>query len=840
MASLKAGWVECITRLCRSFNQSPTDDTLRALIYAPKLGYQAHFHLGTKAVLEALAQYPNIPTPLPPPRGIPSANRVTRASRLIGQGRVGAAARALTSETPIAPSCEETEAELDRLHPVGDPNPFSHLNNPPNRPSALTFTEEQLASVIKSFDRGTASGIDGWTPPLIELVAEEPDFKRAMISLFFLVVAGKAPCRDLLCSSTLTTLTKHGGPAIRPVAVGSFFYRLVMKAALRAKPVRPTLLPTQFGVGTPGGVEPIIHWIEHVMTHTPAEEHDSTYVTVLDFSNAFNSISRKDMATAVARHAPHLLALARWSYGAPSLLLSHPDRSTKPVRQSSEGVKQGDPTGPFFFSVTVRDTLDSLARHLGQQVLAYLDDVVTVGTDAHALDKIDAFFKAEDVPLTLNRTKCVHKSLAEIRRDGLPLLGSLVGPLVHRRRFLADKIAQERTRLDLLPSMSRQEALLLLRSSFSLNLAHLLRSLRPDGLEDLWREYDDLIYSSLASIRGQPQPPLMLEVDDAVERQLVSLPAKMGGIGLLSCVERAPIAWAAARDSAHAQLHSFVDGIDPPEDSRSQHLRHQHVLQTRLRSFLTTLNTNQKVRLAENASVLGRAWLGTLPTRPSLRLRDSLVSGGLFHRAMGTPSVATCTACGSAAQWAHEDACSELRTSRLLRHDHIKVLLADAFRSIEGVSSRLEPAIPSTVNLYNDVRAQGPPGSDFVPVDVDITATTLFQGIHRATLEAASRVDTHLLPDPMAPYLAAVMKVLEKSAARKDKKQASSTADAFSFVPFVLSAGGILLDTTLAALNSWRRHLSASAFGTFMRGTSCALLEGREPRLGVLTSRPRR
>lgn len=218
---------------------------------------------------------------------------------------------------------------------------------------------------------------------------------------------------------------------------------------------------------------------------------------------------------------------------------------------------------------------------------------------------------------------------------------------------------------------------------------------------------------------------------------------------------------------------------------------------------------------------------------------STLVSAGLFYRAMGSPSVSICTACGCAANWSHEDACGELRSSRLLRHDHVKVLLKDAFTSVEGVASRVEPGIQGVANRFNDVRAQGPPGSEFAPVDVDITFTTLFQAIHQPTINAAARADASLLPDPLAPYVAAAMKILEKAAARKRNNQAESTTDAFSFVPMVFSGGGILLDSSVAALNSWRKHFSASAYGTLVRGTSCALLEGREPRLAPRQARAR-
>lgn len=828
---------ECVGRLCRAFIQAPSAETLRPLILFPKLGYQAHCHLGRRALLRALSSYPDIPTPTPPPSGIPSHNRFTRASRMIGQGRLGAAARALEAAAPIAEATAETEAYLDKLHPKGHPLPFSHLKHPPNRPNALPFSEDDLMDAIRSFDRGTAAGPDGWCPPLVEVVSDLPDFRLAMLRLFQLVTEGKAPCRDLLCASSLTPLAKPGG-GVRPIAVGSYFYRLIVKAALKAKDSTPALLETQFGVGTPGGVEPILHWIEDLVSKT-ADDDDPTYITFLDFENAFNSVSRVDMADAIKKHVPHLLALAEWSYGARTPLLSHPDRSLKPLRYSEEGIRQGDVAGPLFYSVTVRDPLEELARYIEQIIVAYLDDTATAGRDPDILDKIEEFLIRTKSSLRLNRRKSFTISTADIRANGVEILGSCVGPVERRRDFLSKRIDAEESKLQLLHTLSRQEALLLLRASLQLNLAHLLRSLDPTGLEDLWQRYDELLYDTVRTIRGPPAHPLLYEVDESLERELVTLPPRLGGLGVLSHVERIPAARSASRDSAHHLISSFA-GVEEPDDRSPQYLRHQALVDRRFRLLLGKLNPYQTARIAENASRFGKAWIASYPTMPSLRLRDSLVSAGLCYRALGVPSAPVCTLCRGSTGWGHEDTCSNLQPSRTIKHEAIKNSLIAAFRSIRGVYAGEEPSIANRPGTFNDIRAAGPPGSEFVPVDIDVNSTSLARGDLLKILDEAASSDIALLPDPLLPYKQAINRALERAAREKYKKQPPATLDSFAFVPFIVSAGGTLADTGESALRSWQGTMTEPAFGALTRAISVALLQAREPRFGTAEGRRRR
>jgi hypothetical protein len=82
-----------------------------------------------------------------------------------------------------------------------------------------------------------------------------------------LIVTGTAPGQPMLYSSRLTALLKPDG-GYRPIAVGELIYRLCTKAILRHIFRPDFLLAFQFGVGTKGGVEPVIRAAQRALDNS--------------------------------------------------------------------------------------------------------------------------------------------------------------------------------------------------------------------------------------------------------------------------------------------------------------------------------------------------------------------------------------------------------------------------------------------------------------------------------------------------------------------------------------------------------------------------------------------
>ena len=133
------------------------------------------------------------------------------------------------------------------------------------------------------------------------------------------------------------------------------------------------LLPTQLGVAVEGACETKAMAIQQwVGEYGSLAEYS---ILQVDLANAFNSLDRHHMLHQVALRAPQLSAWASFCYRSHSHLFlqnGHP-------LSSQQGVQQGDPLGPLFFSLAWHSVIEALPTNLSMN-LWYLDDGHLIGT----------------------------------------------------------------------------------------------------------------------------------------------------------------------------------------------------------------------------------------------------------------------------------------------------------------------------------------------------------------------------------------------------------------------------------------------------------------------------
>ena len=188
----------------------------------------------------------------------------------------------------------------------------------------------------------------------------------ALTAFVNMVLAGRCPkdVAPVFFGGRLLALNKKSG-GIRTIVVGFSLRRLVSKCATSfgTKHLTDFFHPHQLGVGIPGGCEAAIHSARRYLEALPPDH----IVVKLDFSNAFNSLHRFDMLSAVHSRIPDLYSYCCSAYSQPSVLFygSH-------TVLSQEGPQQGDPLGPLLFCNTIHPLLSSLKSDLK---LGYMDDV---------------------------------------------------------------------------------------------------------------------------------------------------------------------------------------------------------------------------------------------------------------------------------------------------------------------------------------------------------------------------------------------------------------------------------------------------------------------------------
>ena len=154
--------------------------------------------------------------------------------------------------------------------------------------------------------------------------------------------------------------------------------------------------PHQLGVGTPNGAEIAVHAVRSYLQDPSSQ---GKVLVKIDFKNAFNCIRRDVILNLVKIKMPKIYNYIHQCYDHITNL-----RFGTEILESSEGVQQGDPLGPFLFSLGIQKIVNSMESELN---VWYLDDG-TIGGDTNTVLK--DLQKIQDATIShgleINPSKC--------------------------------------------------------------------------------------------------------------------------------------------------------------------------------------------------------------------------------------------------------------------------------------------------------------------------------------------------------------------------------------------------------------------------------------------------
>jgi len=505
-----------------------------------------------------------------------------------------------------------------------------------------------------------------------------------------------------------------------------------------------------------------------------------------------------------------------------------------------------------------------------------------LSTDDSALADVQRYFSTATTSLLLNPAKCQQVSIDHVREHGLLALGTCIGSRTARQTFLEDKIALQASVLTHFPLLPSQHALLLLRQCVQQNLRHLQRTLRTDDLTDLWIRLDNLLVEAVRTLRGSTLQP-------STDAAIISLPAKMGGLGLLSHQEVAPHAYAAQQESSNILLSRIFHPhlpAPPLNGCQSQGSRCHAIFVERHSTLLSNLSESGARALVDNASVVGRRWLTTIPFSSTLSLTDTEVSSALHNLTLCpssslldtalTPSFTSsppfssssthpthhCNHCGLVNLFGHDDVCSGRANIRLARHELIKKLMAKTLAAVPDTTVLLEPKVPGS-SERTDFRVSGPAAIGSATSEFDLAVVTIhsqFAAEHAAipttgpantpmsaAVQDSGDEDTNpesprrslvTSPPPSAPspssppashiqqeVLRSILSSLDAKAREKNNNYRGRTATQFH--PLVLSLGGTFATETEHIIRQWATLMGPTAYSYFARQLSLTLVRMR-------------
>lgn len=511
--------------LLKAYNENPTALNMVTLLCFPKLALQPVYRKGLSKfpLVDWIAKYPLLVTAQDYHRihmererkhdtGLSRKSLRERVRNLIEVNETTKAAKLLSSTLPLAETSLATRDKLQALHPHEDPLIWRNPD-PAHSPSTKSITEGKVKDVIKKCKNPTSGGISGYTGYFVRCIGPSKEFVLFIQDLAKGIGKGSVPYKDMLLACRIIALQKPNN-GVRPIAIGEIFYRLVANVLLNTF-TEYTLLPYQLGVGTPGGTEPIVHALDVLC--------EKYALISLDLANAFNSMFRSWILAALRKHAPQYVLVFLCTYGSWTNLHFH-----QWIIKSKRGVRQGDPFGPFFFSIGYMVVLEEMPHCLFCRYpkFAYLDDTYLpcVVENATALfPSVRQFFQSKQpfTGLMLNAEKCKTSFPTTFNTSGLDILGTHIG--IGGCDFWTQWMAPWEKNLHRLLLLHPADAMLILRKHLMPRVSYLLRTLKVHTSS--WESMDKVVEEFVKKLLNRLGP---LTFDP---RRLF-LPVRSGGCGL--------------------------------------------------------------------------------------------------------------------------------------------------------------------------------------------------------------------------------------------------------------------------------------------------------------------
>jgi hypothetical protein len=483
----------------------------------------------------------------------------TAVASKIEAGNLRAAVRILCSDEKPAEYSDATFTALQDKHPS---RPVDSRPAAAPLPDSLQMDAREVIRAIRSFPSGSAGGQDGLRPQHLRDLLGKGDgvdeLAEAMTDFVNLLLKGKCPeeVRPYFFGGRLLALAKKDG-GVRPIAVGLVWRRLAAKCANfhAVEATKDILYPQQLGVSVKGGAEGAIHAARGFLTDMGPNE---AFIK-LDFKNAFNCLRRDEMLAAVLEVVPEIYNFCYSSYAEPSSLWFG-----ERVISSEVGPQQGDPLGPFVFSIALHRILRALKSVL---VMGYLDDVSAGGDiDTLASDVQLVIDMAGKLGLTLNLDKCeiittdptcplpsIFHRFKKVAIGDACLLGAplFVGPAMDSS--LESRCAELERAIDRFSLISSHDALVILKNAVgSGKLLYILRAAPCVGHPALER-FDSLLRKALSVVTNSDIPE--------IGWIQASLPVASGGMGIRSVVLLAPSAFLASAAATLELQQSLRPGL---------------------------------------------------------------------------------------------------------------------------------------------------------------------------------------------------------------------------------------------------------------------------------------
>ena len=338
-------------------------------------------------------------------------------------------------------------------------------------------------------------------------------------------------------------------PGVRPIGICETARRIISKAILHIirGNIQQVAGSTQLCAGQIAGIEAAIH-----ATRLTFSADTTEGALLVDASNAFNSLNRQVALHNIERLCPALSTVLTNTYRDPAHLFVDGN-----VLLSQEGTTQGDPLAMPMYAIAILPLTQQVNQSVTQ--VWYADDATATGC-LPALrdwwDKLVTLGPTYGYHVNATKTWLISKehcyteasnlfedTQVNVTSEGRPHLGAAIGTESYINSYVKQKVEQwsvELERLALVATTQPHSAFAAFTHGFTSKWTHLARTI--PNISHLLQPLEDIISTRLIPALSGRQAP------NNLERNLLSLPARLGGIGLTNPTEVSTSEFAASQD----------------------------------------------------------------------------------------------------------------------------------------------------------------------------------------------------------------------------------------------------------------------------------------------------
>ena len=483
-----------------------------------------------------------------------------RFATLIKEGKLKAAIRLLHDNkvgSPLTPNDEVIESLLSKHPPRQPPSTEAIIESSGSIDPVHPILFEQidgkliLDSALKSDGAAGPSGVDaaGWKRLCSSFGQCSVDLCNAIAIVTKRICTSYVDPHGISALVACRLIALDKCPGVRPIAIGETVRRIIGRAILSI--IKASIMeaagPKQLCAGQEAGCEAAIHAMRDIF-----ENKNSDAVLLVDASNAFNSLNRENALRNIQKLCPSLATVLINTYREDVPLYIN-DKTIF----SQEGTTQGDPLAMAMYAIAMIPLINKLQDPNVKQI--WFADDATASAHLHSLRNWwDALLKygpafgyfpnAEKSWIVvkdgnLEEAKEVFQNTAiNITTEGRRHLGSALGSTSFVENFVQMKIESWVGEIQSLAEIAATQphAAYAAYTHYTMNKWNFLMRTIP-GITDLLQPLEDAITTKLLpALTGR-------SAISSLERELISLPARLGGLGIPNPTQQADIQYQNSR-----------------------------------------------------------------------------------------------------------------------------------------------------------------------------------------------------------------------------------------------------------------------------------------------------